>query len=67
MLIRLQLEQQQWRVLHPDRLESVCFQDSAKAFDFADALARLHHAETGQCSSVQVEAIGSHVEAVRYG
>lgn len=67
MLIRLQLEHRLWRVLHPDKLESFRFNDSAKAFDFADALARLHHAETGRRSSVRVEASGAYVEAVRYG
>jgi len=54
-------------VLHPDKLESFRFHDSAKAFDFADALARLHHTETGRRSSVRVEASGAYVEAVRYG
>ncbi|MDY0954186.1 MAG: hypothetical protein ACN6RH_15975 [Stenotrophomonas rhizophila] len=67
MLIRLQLEHRLWRVLHPDKLESFRFHDSAKAFDFADALARLHHTETGRRSSVRVEASGAYVEAVRYG
>ncbi|WMJ69890.1 hypothetical protein [Stenotrophomonas sp. 24(2023)] len=67
MLIRLQCERRQWRVLHPDRAEPVDFRDGARAFDFADALARLHFTDTGQRAAVRVEASGAFVEAVSYG
>lgn len=67
MLIRLQLDQCLWRVLHPEKAMPLRFRDSAKAYDFADALARLHHADTGQRSAVRVEAGGACVEAVSYG
>jgi hypothetical protein len=67
MLIRLQLDERLWRVVHPDKPEGLRFRNSAIAFDFADALARLHHADTGQRSAVRVEASGAGIEAVSYG
>jgi len=54
-------------VVHPDKPDGLRFRNSAIAFDFADALARLHHADTGQRSAVRVEASGACVEAVSYG
>lgn len=67
MLIRLQCEQRQWRVLHPDRPEPIEFRDGARAYDFAETLARLHFVDTGQRAAVRVEASGAFVEAVSYG
>ncbi|MBE8425073.1 hypothetical protein IQA86_19470, partial [Leptospira borgpetersenii serovar Balcanica] len=55
MLIRLQCEQRQWRVLHPDRPEPIEFRDGARAYDFAETLARLHFVDTGQRAAVRVE------------
>lgn len=67
MLIRIQNEQRQWRVLHPQKPESVSFDDGSAAFDFADALARELHTRTGQSCSVRVEVSDAFVDTVRYG
>lgn len=67
MLIRVQNEQRQWRVLHPQKTESVLFGEGIAAFDFADALARDLHARTGQACAVRVETSDSYVDTVRYG
>jgi len=67
MLILVQNHERQWRVVHPLRTESVFFRDGCMAFDFADALAREHHAETGQVCGVRVEANDHFVDAVQYG
>ena len=67
MLIRIQNEQRQWRVLHPQKPESVSFHDGSAAFDFADALARELHTRTGQSCSVRVEVSDAFVDTVLYG
>lgn len=67
MLIRVQSEQRHWRVLHPQKSESVSFHDGCAAFDFADALARDLHQQTGQSCAVRVEVSDSFVDAVQYG
>lgn len=67
MLIRLQCEQRQLRVLHPDKPEPIEFRDGVRAFDFAETLARLHFTDTGQRASVRVESSGAFVEAISYG
>ena len=67
MLIRLQCEQRQWRVLHPDKPEPIEFRDGVRAFGFAETLARLHFTDTGQRASVRVESSGAFVEAISYG
>jgi hypothetical protein len=54
-------------VLHPERPEPIDFRDGARAFDFAETLARLHFVDTGQRAAVRVEASGAFVEAVSYG
>ncbi len=43
------------------------FRDGARAYDFAETLARLHFVDTGQRAAVRVEASGAFVEAVSYG
>jgi len=67
MLIRVQNEQRHWRVLHPQKTETVSFHEGTAAFDFADALARELHARTGQACAVRVETPHSYVDTVRYG
>ncbi len=67
MLIRVQNEQRHWRVVHPRKADSVAFREGSAAFDFADALARELHAETGQPCAVSVEVSNTCVETVRYG
>jgi len=67
MLILVQSHERQWRVVHPLRAESVFFRDGSMAFDFAEALAREHHAETGEACGVRVEAGESFVDAVWHG
>lgn len=67
MVIRVQCKDRRWQVIHPLRAAPIGFASGAVAFDFADALARAHHDQTGQFSAVRVEALGAFVDAVRYG
>jgi len=67
MLIKVQCQDQNWQVIHPTRPDPIAFASGATAFDFADALAREHHAETGVASAVRVEALENFLDAVRYG
>ncbi|QIO88877.1 hypothetical protein [Stenotrophomonas nematodicola] len=67
MLITVQCQERQWRVVHPSRPDAIDFPNGAVAFDFADAMAREHHASTGGASAVRVEVQDAAVEAVRYG
>lgn len=67
MLVRVCNEQQQWRVLHPQRVESLSFHQGRTAFDVADALARELHELTGEECAVRVETHDAYVDAVRYG
>lgn len=67
MLIKVQCLDRRWRVVHPTHPDPIAFADGAVAFDFADSLAREHHAETGRVSAVRVEAHDAFVDAVRYG
>jgi len=67
MLIRVQSQQQQWRVLHSQQAEAVSFRKGSAAFDFADAMAREFHARTGQPCAVRVEVSDTFVDAVSYG
>lgn len=66
MMITVKCEDRRWRVIHPTHPEPIGFANGATAFDFADALAREHHAETGLASAVRVEALDAFVDAVRY-
>jgi len=67
MLIKVQHRERGWQVVHPAKPTAIAFHEGAVAFDFADALAREHHAETGHSSAVRVEVLEAAVEAVRYG
>jgi hypothetical protein len=67
MMITVQHHEQQWQVVPPGEHDAVAFTSGASAFDFADALAREHHAETGSSSGVRVEVENVSVEAVHYG
>ena len=51
MLITVQCQERQWRVVHPSRPDAIDFPNGAVAFDFADAMAREHHASTGGASA----------------
>ena len=67
MLIRICNEAHQWRVLHPKCGQSLPFHDGTVAFDFADAMARELHEQTGEACSVRVEVSEAYVDTVRYG
>lgn len=67
MMITVRCQDSHWHVIHPGRADPVAFADGAVAFDFADALAREHHADTGLASAVRVEALDAFVDAVQYG
>ncbi|NIJ68436.1 hypothetical protein [Xanthomonas sp. 60] len=67
MLIRVCSEERHWRVMHPDRPESLSFHDGTVAFDFADAMARTLHEQTGQACAVRVEVSEAYVDTVCYG
>ena len=67
MMIKVRCQDRCWHVIHPGRIDPMAFASGAVAFDFADALAREHHAATGLASAVRVEAQNAFVDAVRYG
>lgn len=67
MLFKVQCQDHYWQVIHPTRPDPIAFASGATAFDFADTLAREHHAQTGLASAVRVEALESFLDAVRYG
>ncbi|WP_282298238.1 hypothetical protein [Stenotrophomonas sp. PS02289] len=67
MLITVQHHDHRWQVLPPGSDDAVTFADGAVAFDFADSLAREHHAETGSSSRVRVAMENVFVDAVQYG
>lgn len=67
MLIRVCNEERHWRVMHPNRMESLSFHDGSVAYDFADAMARELHSQTGQACAVRVEVSTGYVDTVRYG
>lgn len=67
MMIKVQHQHRQWQVVQPGENAPVAFENGATAFDFADSLAREHHAETGDSSGVRVEVGDAYVDAVHYG
>jgi len=67
MLITVQHHNRRWQVLPPGAEDAIAFADGAVAFDFADTLAREHHAETGSSSRVRVMVENAFVDAVQYG
>ncbi len=67
MMIKVQHQHHQWQVVQPGEATPMAFESGATAFDFADSLAREHHAETGSSCGVRVEVGGAYVDAVRYG
>jgi hypothetical protein len=67
MMIKVQHQHRQWQVVPPGASAPVAFESGAIAFDFADSLAREHHAETGASSGVRVEVGEAFVDAVHYG
>jgi hypothetical protein len=67
MVIKLQHIERRWHVVHPAKSAPIAFRSGATAFDFADALAREHYAETGDSSAVRVQVLETYVDAVRYG
>lgn len=67
MMIKVQHQDSQWNVIPPGDNAPVAFDNGASAFDFADALAREHHAETGDSSAVRVEVENAFVDAIHYG
>ena len=67
MMIKVQHQHRQWQVVQPGEAAPVAFDNGATAFDFADSLAREHHAETGGRSGVRVEVGEAFVDAVHYG
>lgn len=67
MLIRVCNEERRWRVMHPDRRESLSFHDGSVAFDCANAMARELHEQTGKACAVRVEVSDAYVDTVRYG
>jgi len=67
MMIKVQHQHPQWRVVQPDGTSPASFDSGASAFDFADSLAREHFAETGDSSGVRVEVGDAFVDAVQYG
>ena len=67
MVIKLQHIERRWHVVHPAKSAPIAFRSGAIAFDFADALARAHYAETGHSSAVRVQVLETYVDAVRYG
>jgi hypothetical protein len=67
MMFKVQCQDRRWRVVPPDLTPPTDFACGAVAFDFANALAREHHAQTGTSSAVRVEVQDAFVDAVRYG
>ncbi|WP_367346523.1 hypothetical protein [Stenotrophomonas bentonitica] len=65
MMIKVQHQDHQWQVVQPDAAP-VPFESGASAFDFANDLARAHHAETGDSSGVRVEVGEAFVDAIHY-
>ena len=67
MWMKVQGQDHHGQVIHPTGPDPTAFAGGATAFDFADALAREHHAETGVVSAGRVEALENFLDAVRYG
>jgi len=67
MMIKVQHQHHQWQVVQPGAVAPVAFESGATAFDFADSLAREHHAETGSSRGVRVQVGEAFVDAVHYG